>query len=78
MKDFVINLGIKNFCVSLLDNEKLNLAGIDLLLSKNDIIYCFEVNPGPGWSAYHETDDIEEDTFLAHLMDCLRHGIIKD
>lgn len=45
---------VKKFCKSLAYIEKNNFIGVDLMKS-NDKYYCFESNPGPGWSTYHHS-----------------------
>ena len=39
-------------CIALTMELKLGLSGIDLLLSKSNDWYCFEVNPSPAFSYY--------------------------
>jgi len=39
-------------CVSLCRKLNLPLAGIDLRVTPTGDIYCFEVNPNPGYSYY--------------------------
>jgi glutathione synthase/RimK-type ligase-like ATP-grasp enzyme len=45
---------IKNFCRSIAQVEKNKFIGVDLMKSNNKY-YCFESNPGPGWSTYHHS-----------------------
>ncbi|HEY3477005.1 MAG TPA: hypothetical protein VGK56_20470, partial [Anaerolineales bacterium] len=43
-------------CVRLAHALKLPFAGIDLKITPDDQVYCFEVNPSPGFSYYeHHT-----------------------
>lgn len=73
MSDYPLNSEMKSFCGKLIDSENLNLAGIDFMLGNDGTYYCFEINPGPGWSAYHENDDISKSTFLSQIMDYLKN-----
>jgi hypothetical protein len=52
----IINLPekIKNWCISAAQAENLNFVGIDLLKSYDDIWYCFEINPTPGYHFYEK------------------------
>ena len=45
---------VKNFCKSIAKLEKNKFVGLDLMKFNNKY-YCFESNPGPGWSTYHHS-----------------------
>ena len=72
--DYLMSKPLKKICHELLESEQLNLAGIDFIIDEYKNYYCFEVNPGPGWSAYHADEDTRTDCFLLRIMDYLKHG----
>jgi glutathione synthase/RimK-type ligase-like ATP-grasp enzyme len=39
-------------CLALAQDLELPLAGIDLKVTPQDEVYCFEVNPSPAYSYY--------------------------
>lgn len=45
---------VKKFCKSIAKLEKNKFVGVDLMKFNNKY-YCFESNPGPGWSTYHHS-----------------------
>jgi hypothetical protein len=45
---------LANQCINLAKGLKLAFAGIDLKIAPDERVYCFEVNPSPGFS-YYET-----------------------
>ncbi len=53
-KEIQLPFFIKNFCRSIAQVEKNKFIGVDLMKSNNKY-YCFESNPGPGWSTYHHS-----------------------
>ena len=55
-------------CVSLATALELPFAGIDLKLTPTGEVYCFEVNPSPGFSYYeHATGQPISDAVARHL-----------
>jgi glutathione synthase/RimK-type ligase-like ATP-grasp enzyme len=49
---YKLNDDLAERCVTLSRNLELNFSGIDLKFSPDGKIYCFEVNPSPGYSYY--------------------------
>jgi len=58
---------LKAFCLSVTENEENTLMGIDFIKSDSGYV-VLEANPSPGWSAYHESNGIENDSFMDDLL----------
>lgn len=55
-------------CIDLARSLKLSFAGIDLRVRDDGVVYCFEVNPSPGYSYYQSgTGQPIAATVAAHL-----------
>lgn len=78
LSDYPISKGLIEFSQALLKIENLSLAGIDVMLEENGNYICFEVNPGPGWSAFHKHEDVSGENFLHEMMNCLKSGKINE
>ncbi|MDC1162163.1 hypothetical protein OAT18_01845 [Tenacibaculum sp.] len=52
LEPFEIPNSIKNACINLSAALNLDFSGIDLRFTNNGDVYCFEVNPMPGYSYY--------------------------
>lgn len=68
-----VKSSIIKFCHSVANIENNPLLGIDLFKT-NDGYICFEANPGPGWSAFHENEQDDGQSFLSYFMKVLRNG----
>jgi hypothetical protein len=68
---------IAAFCHAVSQIENNPLLGIDLMETPTGDIICFEANPGPGWSAYHENEADEGKSFLHAFMQVLRNADTK-
>ena len=75
LQDYSLSKKLENFCKDVINRETLNLSGIDLMETESGSYTCFEVNPGPGWSAFHAEESMHH-TFLSHIMKCLVNGKI--
>lgn len=62
------------FCDAIAAIENNPLLGVDLMETSNGQMICFEANPGPGWSAYHENEADDGDSFLSAFMRVLRNA----
>ncbi|WP_133131364.1 ATP-grasp domain-containing protein [Legionella yabuuchiae] len=58
---------LKAFCFAVTENEENTLMGIDFIKSDSGYV-VLEANPSPGWSAYHESNGIENDSFMDDLL----------
>lgn len=52
LEPFKINKKIQKACIQLSAALNLDFSGIDLRISENGDVYCFEINPMPGYSYY--------------------------
>ncbi len=75
LQDYSLSPKLEKFCEEVIKREKLNLSGIDLMKTESGSYTCFEINPGPGWSAFHAEEPMHH-TFLSHIMECLINGKI--
>jgi glutathione synthase/RimK-type ligase-like ATP-grasp enzyme len=53
-------------------NEENTLMGIDFIKTEKGYV-VLEANPSPGWSAYHECNGIENDSFIDDLLEELKY-----
>jgi len=72
--DYTLLDDIEKFCTAVLKSESLNLAGIDFKVDDENNYFCFEINPGPGWSAYYKNDGFKKNEFVYDLIEYLSHG----
>jgi glutathione synthase/RimK-type ligase-like ATP-grasp enzyme len=52
LEPFDLSEKLKKMCLKLSESLKLDFAGIDLKIDNKKRVYCFEVNPSPGYSYY--------------------------
>lgn len=52
LEPFELPANVAASCVKLTAALKLHFSGIDLMFTDNDGVFCFEVNPMPGYSYY--------------------------
>jgi glutathione synthase/RimK-type ligase-like ATP-grasp enzyme len=52
MEPAALSPGVENACLALAHELGLDFAGIDLKITADGRVYCFEVNPSPAYSAY--------------------------
>lgn len=55
-------------CLALASDLRLPFAGIDLKVTPDDEVYCFEVNPSPAYSYYESHTDQPISLALARLL----------
>ena len=55
-------------CLALARDLELPFAGIDLKVTPDDEVYCFEVNPSPGYSYYESQTGQPISTALARYL----------
>lgn len=58
---------LQNFCRAVSYEEDNALLGIDFIKTENNYV-VLEANPSPGWSAYHSSNGIDHDGFIADLL----------
>lgn len=58
---------LRQFCIDVTIYEDNPLMGIDFIKTENQYV-VLEANPSPGWSAYHECNGIEIDSFMNDLL----------
>jgi hypothetical protein len=49
-----LNAALEERCIRLASELGLAFAGIDLMLARDGCVYCFEVNPSPGFSFFED------------------------
>lgn len=64
---------VKQFCIDVTKHEDNSFMGIDFIQTKKGYV-VLEANPSPGWSAYHECNGIENDSFIKDLLEELTHA----
>lgn len=57
-------------CIALSKVLGLNFSGIDLRITERGDVYCFEVNPCPGYTYYERNTSQEISTLLAEYLCC--------
>ena len=62
---------IRDFCVSVSNEESNKLLGIDLIQTQTGYV-VLEANPSPGWSAYHPYNGIDAEPFITELLRVLK------
>ncbi len=55
-------------CIALASDLELPLAGIDLKVTPDDEVYCFEVNPSPAFSYYESSTGQPISEAIAHYL----------
>lgn len=69
MKEINIPDTVKRFIQSVIAEEKNELIGADFIFDGSHF-YCLEVNPGPGWTWYHDPE-ICKNSFSDEIMKIL-------
>ncbi|MEP3839141.1 MAG: hypothetical protein ABJM36_15970 [Algibacter sp.] len=68
LEPFEIPEHVKNACVNVSAALKLDFSGIDLRFTDNGDVYCFEVNPMPGYSYYESNTGQKISKVLAEYL----------
>jgi glutathione synthase/RimK-type ligase-like ATP-grasp enzyme len=68
LEPFSINDTIKNACVNVSAALELDFSGIDLRITDDNDVYCFEVNPMPGYSYYESHTGQQISAVLAKYL----------
>jgi glutathione synthase/RimK-type ligase-like ATP-grasp enzyme len=68
LEPFSLQPEISEKCVSLSKALGLNFSGIDLRITEDGEVYCFEINPCPGYSYYEKNTSQEISAILAEYL----------
>ena len=52
LRAFTLDDGLERRCIDLSKSLGLAVSGIDLMITPENEVYCFEVNPSPAFSYY--------------------------
>lgn len=68
LESYSIPAKIKNACINVSAALQLDFSGIDLRLTDDGEVYCFEVNPMPGYSYYESHTGQKISCILANYL----------
>lgn len=68
LEPFSLQPELNEKCIALSKALGLNFSGIDLRITDTDEVYCFEVNPCPGYSYYEKNTSQEISVLLAEYL----------
>jgi hypothetical protein len=69
IEPYELTSSLKAFLSRVLHYEARWLLGVDFIERTDGSLICLEINPSPGWSAFHEQETVEDGQFVARLMD---------
>jgi D-alanine-D-alanine ligase-like ATP-grasp enzyme len=59
---------LKEQCIAVCSRLGLEFGGIDLRITREGAIYCFEINPSPGYTYYERAADLPITSALVSLL----------
>lgn len=68
VEPYALTSSLREFLHRILHYEARWLLGVDFIERPDGTLICLEVNPSPGWSAFHEKEQVKDGQFVARLM----------